>query len=498
MAVAEKELQDFQSFKVDPGCGKDFGIEDMPKAPQIKNKKALLAILGPSIIALGGTLGSGEWLIGPAMFVKYGLALLWITTVSTFLQTFLNLEMSRYTIYTGEPITVGFMRLKPGAKFWGPLMSIIGFLERGLPGWALASATCLGAIQLGKIPEAGDKGTVIVWGVIVFLSCVFFTSIGKKVERTLEIANWVMMFVVFVGLGALAVIAVPGHVWGEGIKGFFQIGYIPKGVDIFMLSALAGYSAYGGFGNCAITNWYRDKGYGMGAKVGFIPSLIGGAQVNVSPVGKVCAPTEENKKSWKDWMKLLNYDQGIIFFGGAMLGMFLPAILAVGLIPAGSSLPQWGVAAYQANTFANLMGPFGWFIALFLGFWVLYSTALSNVDLVVRQITDMSWSSSKWIRNLAKDDIRKVYYALLIIFTIWGLSYMKISLPLTLVALGGNIANFTMMLCAFTTIYLNRKFLPKEFKAPVWREVILVACALFFGLFFILFFFNTFLGIRLF
>lgn len=497
MAVVEKELQDFKSFRVNPGCGQDFGIDDMPKAPVIKNRKALFAILGPSVIALGGTLGSGEWLIGPGMFVKYGLALLWITTVSTFLQTFLNLEMSRYTIYTGEPITVGFMRLKPGAKFWGPLMSIIGFLERGLPGWALASATCLAAIQLSKIPEAGDKGTVIVWGVIVFLSCVFFTSIGKKVERTLEIANWVMMGVVFLGLGALAVMVVPGNVWVDGLKGFVSFGYIPEGVDIFMLSALAGYSAYGGFGNCAITNWYRDKGYGMGSKVGFIPALVGGAQVNVSSVGKVCAPTEDNRKNWKDWMKILHYDQGLIFFIGGMAGMFLPGILAAGLIPAGSSLPQWGIAAYQAEYFSKIMGPFGWFIALFLGFWILYSTALSNVDLVVRQITDMSWSSSKLVRRLAKNDIRKVYYLLLAAFTVWGLSYMKISLPLTLVALGGNIANFTMMLCALTTIYLNRKFLPKEFQAPFYRDIILGCTALFFGTFFILFFFKTFLGISL-
>lgn len=497
MAVAEGDLKDYKDFRVDPGMGQEFNVADMPKAPDISSKRALFAILGPSIIALGGTLGSGEWLIGPGMFVKYGLALLWITTVSTFLQTFLNLEMTRYTLYTGEPITIGIMRTKPGAKFWGPVLSVLCFLERGLPGWALASATCLAAIQIGKIPEAGDKGLVIIWGVIVFLSCVFFTSIGKKIEHTLEIANWVMMIVIFAGLGALAIYAVPGQYWLEGLKGFVSFGYIPEGVDIFMLSALAGYSAYGGFGNVTLTNWYRDKGYGMGSKVGFISSAIGGAAVTVSPVGTVCPPTEENRKTWKEWLKILHYDQAIIFFGGAMLGMYLPGILAAGLIPAGSSLPQWGVAAYQANTFAALMGPFGWFAALFLGFWILYSTALSNVDLVVRSITDMAWSNSPWIRKFTKNDIRKIYYFLLIIFTVWGLSYMRISLPLTLVALGGNIANFTMTLCALATIYVNKKFLPREFQAPAWRNGILICTALFFGTFFILFFFKTFLGISL-
>jgi hypothetical protein len=488
MAVEER------NFKVQPGCGQPYGIEDLPKPPSPLNRRTLFAIMGPSIIALGGTLGSGEWLIGPSMFVKYGLALLWITTISTMLQTFLNIEMARYTLYTGEPITVGFMRLKPGTKFWAPLMSILGILERGLPGWALASATCLAALQLGKIPEAGDKSTVLVFGIIVFLSCVFFTSIGGKIERTLEIANWAMMFFVFIGLGALAIVFVPGHVWADGAKGFVSFGYIPKGVDIFMLSALAGYSAYGGFGNNAITNWYRDKGFGMGAKVGYIPSAIGGTTVHVSPVGKVAPPTEENLKSWKQWFKILSYDQWGIFFIGGMLGMFLPGILAAGLIPAGSNLPQWGIAAYQGEVFSKLLGPVGWFFALGLGFWILYSTALSNVDLVCRQITDMSWSGSTKVRRWAKEDIRKVYYLLLAIFTVWGLIYMNITLPIKLIALSGNIANFTLMLSAITTIYLNRKFLPKQFRAPLWREVMLVFNALFFGTFFLLFCANQLFG----
>ncbi|WP_338823102.1 hypothetical protein MHOCP_13520 [Moorella humiferrea] len=489
-------FKDDRAFNVSPGCGPEFTVEDLPQPPSPLNLRRLLAIMGPSVIALGGTLGSGEWLIGPSMFVKYGLALLWITTVSTLLQTFLNIEMARYTLYTGEPITVGFMRLNPGSKFWAPLMSLLGILERGLPGWALASATCLAALQLGKIPGNADKNLVLIYGVIVFLSCVVLTSVGRKVERTLEIANWAMMIIVFLGLGLLAIAFVPARVWAEGLKGFVSFGYVPKGVDIFMLSALAGYSAYGGFGNNAITNWYRDKGFGMGAKVGYIPALVGGTMVHVSPSGKVAPPTEDNLKSWKQWFKILSYDQWCVFFVGGMFGMFLPGILAAGLIPRGSDLPQWGVAAYQGEVFRSLIGPIGWFFALGLGFWILFSTALSNVDLVCRQITDMSWSGSPAVRRWAKNDIRKIYYLLLFIFTIWGLLYMRITVPLKLVALSGNIANFTLALSALTTIYLNRKFLPKEFRAPLWREIMLVLNALFFGTFFLLFTFNQLFGLK--
>src|SRR5438034_11580914 len=37
-----------------------------------------------------------------------------ITTAAVLLQTVLNLEMARYTLYTGEPIVTGFMRTWPG------------------------------------------------------------------------------------------------------------------------------------------------------------------------------------------------------------------------------------------------------------------------------------------------------------------------------------------------------------------------------------------------
>ena len=122
------------------------------------------------------------------------------------------------------------------------------------------------------------------------LSCVVLVSLGRKIERTLEWANWIMMFVVLGGLLILDIYIVPGSVWLEGLKGFFSFGYVPKGVDLLLLGALVGYSAYGGFGNNAITNWYRDKGYGMGGTVGYIPAAIGGKMVHVSAVGKIPQP----------------------------------------------------------------------------------------------------------------------------------------------------------------------------------------------------------------
>ena len=140
----------------------------------------------------------------------------------------------------------------------------------------------------------------------------------------------------------------------------------------------------------------------MGGKIGYIPAAIGGKMVHVSAVGKVPLPTEKNISSWKGWWKLLNIDQLGVFYFGAMIGMFLPGILYVAVLPRGADLPSWGIAASSASGLILKLGNFGWFLALFFGFWILYSTAISNVDLVVRQCTDMLWFASPRCQEICK------------------------------------------------------------------------------------------------
>ena len=114
----------------------------------------------------------------------------------------------------------------------------------------------------------------------------------------------------------------------------------------------------------------------------------------------------------------------------------------------------------------------------------------------VRQSTDMLWFASDRIRRLSNNDIRKIYYVLLAVFVIWGVSYMNMSVPLFILAISANIANFTMALSAVLTIILNRKVLPKEFRGSIFREVILVCNLLFFGFFFSIFFLLKILNVK--
>jgi len=230
----------------------------------------------------------------------------------------------------------------------------------------------------------------------------------------------------------------------------------------------------------------------MAKTIGYIPSAFGGKEVHVSPSGSIPSPTKENVEHFKGWWKLLNFDQWVIFWVGGMLGMALPGLLYVSQIAPGTTLPQWGIAVSAAERFGIL----GLYMIAGIGFWILFSSAMSNLDLVPRQCTDMLWYSSPRVRAWAKNDIRKVYYCLLVAVLIWGTIYVNITLPIVILAISANVANFTMALSAIMTVIVNRKFLPKEYRPSIWPEIIMVISMLFFGFFFALFILTQFFGVK--
>src|SRR6185503_17479702 len=67
-------------------------------------------------------------------------------------QVIYNLEISRYTLYCGEPIFTGKFRLLPGPVFW---LVLYLFLDFGsvFPYLVASSATPLAAVIVGEIPK---------------------------------------------------------------------------------------------------------------------------------------------------------------------------------------------------------------------------------------------------------------------------------------------------------------------------------------------------------
>ena len=472
---------------VSGGTLPDWEVEDLPAPPKYQFGKAFRSILGPGIIALGGSIGSGEWLLGPAITAQYGGSLLWIATIAILLQAILNTEAIRYTLYTGEPMLSGYMRCKPGAPFWASFYSGINFF--GIwPGWAMTAATALGAAWLGYMPQDADSSTVRLFAYLIFFACLGIVLFGGKIYNALEKVQLFMVIWIISYLVVIDLFMVPPRVWWTAIKGFFSFGALPAPgpdgqVNWLLLGAFAAYAGSGGLGNVTITNYVRDKGWGMSSLVGAIPSMIGGQNVTLSHWGKVFRISPENLKRFKEWWKYVRFEQYGIWMIGCFIGIALPAMLTLEFVPSGQEMDQWSAAGFQAEGLAAKGGRVMWYLTLLCGFWVLFSTQLGGVDGVPRTYTDIIWTGLKRARNLGEHNAKWIYYPILGVYIIWGIVAIYLVKPFFMILVSATIGGYLLVITALHTLYVNWKFLPPEIQAPLWKQIGLVLCAGYYSIF---------------
>ena len=191
---------------------------DLPAPPTPKGL-GWVGVVGPGVIVLGASIGSGEFLLGPAVFVRHGLSLLWVTTVAVLLQTVFNTEVMRYTLATGEPVFTGFMRTRPSSTAWAWLYAALYFLQVGWPAWAGTAAAAIFFLFARRLAGPADAAAIYYIGVGTFLACVAVLSVGRRIERTLELLNWVLVVCILGSFLALAVLFVPAGTWFAAAAG---------------------------------------------------------------------------------------------------------------------------------------------------------------------------------------------------------------------------------------------------------------------------------------
>jgi Mn2+/Fe2+ NRAMP family transporter len=462
---------------------------DLP-APPTPSGLGWLGVVGPGVIVLGLSIGSGEFLLGPAAFVKHGLSLLWVALVAVLLQTLFNLELMRYTVATGEPVFTGFMRTRPSAKAWALFYAALYFLQTGWPAWAATAAGAIYFMFEKRLATPADATVVYQIGVASFLVCVTVLLFGRRIERTLELLNWILVACILGSFLILAVVFAPPQTWLAALTGFAgydaprgRFDFLPAGVDFVLLAALVGYAGGGGVANITLSNWARDKGYGMGERVGYIPAAVGGRRVNLAHSGFIFTPTEDMLRRWRGWWRVVRADQWGVFFTGAILGMVLPALLYVTFLPRGEDIRGLGIAAELASSVGARAGPLLAGAIAFLGAWLLIKTQLDSVEAMTRAVTDILWTGSKRVRTWRRGDVRAVYYTVLAAVTVWGMIALRLAQPIVLLQLGANVAGVVFIIASLHLLYINTRLLPKELRPSAWRRAALVVMAVFYGFF---------------
>jgi hypothetical protein len=462
---------------------------DLPEPPAPRGFGWLHAV-GPGVIVLGVSIGSGEFLLGPAAFVRHGLSLLWGVFIAIAFQTIFNMEVMRYTVATGEPVFTGFMRTRPSSTFWACFYALLYFLQMGWPAWAGTAAGAIFFVFARRLAGPPDAEIIYAIGVLTFLVCVVILSIGRRIERTLELLNWVLVTTVLGGFLILAALFVPSTTWaaaGMGLFGFDPVDgafqFLPSGADFFLLGALIAYSGAGGVANLVLSNWARDKGYGMGERAGYIPAATSGGKVHLAKTGFTFDKSDESERRWRGWWRLVRADQCGVFFLGAILGMALPAALYVTLLPRGTDIQGLGISAALASAVSAKSGVVLGGATAFLGAWLLFKTQLDNLEGMVRALTDILWTGSRRVRSWRDGDVRAVYYTVLGAVVLWGIIAMRLAQPIVLLQLGANVAGIVFVFSSLHLLYVNTRLLPPHVRPPMWRRLALVGMAVFYSFF---------------
>ena len=299
------------------------------------------------------------------------------------------------------------------------------------------------------------------------------------------------------GLGLPSIVVtlaiVPWSVWSEGLRGLVTPAAPPSGITATQLGGLAGFTALASGLNWYAMSHYRDKGYGMGHRVGFLAGLRGGKQ-ELRPVGVTFVDTPANASLWKRWYRLLLIDQWAVFFVGAMLGMLLPTVLMAHIVAVSGQQPTAAnVPTFSAEQLGILYGQGMFYLMLVVGVLVLFSTQLGIFEALVRNFTDAAHAVSPRLRQRIEDDPRRFYYPfMLLVLVIIGVA-LHLALPVELVQISANMSNLGALMFPFALMYLNSR-LPRPARPRWWHHVILVLNVVFFGFFFVNFVYEFFTG----
>jgi hypothetical protein len=453
---------------------------ELPPAPVFRWSRWTM-LIGPGVVMVGANIGAGEWLFGPLVTAQYGGRVMWIATVAILVQMFYNLAVMRYALYTGEPVMVGFFRTPPGPRVWAVcyLLSDLGALW---PYLSSNAAVPLAAVILGRLPAAADGGLVRGLGYAIFLTAFVPLIFGGKIYNAIERVMVTKLALVLGYLGFTAVFFVKPGTWWEIFSGMFRFGSLPEGeFNWATLAAFAAVAGAGGLNNTAFSNYTRDKGWGMGAQVGALPSAIGGRSIKLSHSGKVFAVSVDSLLRWKGWLAHIRRDQLLLWVPGCMLGMALPSMLSYQYIRGITHVEGNAAAAMTAQAVAAQHGQIFWFLTLLCGFLIMAPTQVSQLDTICRRWTDVLWTGWGRLRGLDGNQVKYVYYTILSLYALWGLTALKLTPdPLVLAISSGVLMNFALGFSALHTLYVSLVLLPQPLRAGWLMRTGLVACAVFY------------------
>jgi hypothetical protein len=439
-----------------------FEVRELPEEPRNYRK-----LIGPGIIAAGVGLASGEFVLFPYIASQVGLVFVWAALVGLVTQYFLNMEIERYTLATGETALTGFSRYW---RHWGLVFAILTYFANLWPGWATSSATLVTYLFGGESTWIA-VGMLVAIGLILTLAPVVYVALERA--QMLKVAAVITLFVV--GL----IFAVGASNWADTPQIITEARIPAAELGFALLLGALAFAGAGGGQNLVQSNWIRDKGFGMGKYVPRLVSPVTGQPEAAPSTGYVFEPTDENMRRWKGWWKFANIEQLTTFVLITFVTILFTSLLAYSTVFGREGLENSiSFLQIEGEVLGERVGSWFKYMFWFIGAFSLFAAALGIVDYTSRLAADVIKTS--YARNANES---KVYAGL-----VWGLVGIGIVVllagftqPIVLLVISAVVGGFMMFIYSGLLILINRKTLPAPIRVRGLRLGMLIWAILLFG-----------------
>ncbi len=453
-----------------PGNFPPLEKRDLPPAPPWTRA------VGVGLVVMGLAIGTGELILWPHLVTKHGLGLLWLAFLGITFQYFINREVARHSLATGEGFFTSSARVLRWTPFFWLAAAVLLYIW---PGWASSLGTILA--------ELFGFGSHLMWSWVTLGLVLVLTFVGRVAYVMLERSLKIIVPVFFFILVGVSFFNLTPETFGAALRGLVNFGGIPEGVDMNVLLGAIVFAGAGGMLNLCVGLWYKDKQAGMGKYAGRIVNPITGKPEAVGVSGYTFEPNKENLGKWKRWMRYVTVDQGVIFWFLGFLTLFLLSVNAYAVLSPQGLVPEgMEVAVVQAYIFGNLWGPVGFKLFLVMAFLMLFSVMWTVIDALTRMVSDIIHTNSrtgpnmkffKWFHAVS---LSRLYYTVIVGVVVVGALLLPLRQPLALLVISGVLGGLTMALYTPFLIYLNNVKLPKAIRPGLLTNVIMVGISLFY------------------
>ncbi|MDO8574579.1 MAG: Nramp family divalent metal transporter, partial [bacterium] len=249
--------------------------------------------IGVGVVVMGLAIGTGELILWPHLITKHGLGLLWLALLGITFQYFLNQEVARHSVATGEGFFTTSARIIRWSSFFWLFSAILLYIW---PGWASSIGTTLTELLGFGTHYGWSLATLALVLILSFSGRIAYNMLEKSLKVTVPLFFILLVVISFFNLEFSDLVA--------GFKGAINFGAIPEDVNLNVLLGAVVFAGAGGMLNLCVSLWYRDKQVGMGKYIGRIVNPITGKQEAVAATGYTFDTNNSlNMKHWRGWMR---------------------------------------------------------------------------------------------------------------------------------------------------------------------------------------------------